>query len=186
MIESGNLNPLVAESIMIILGIAMKDKSVDVSSVVMGLMKSEYMKWAVEFLLEILSDPWLLAINILADDSPKKPNETPKYSYKISSDSMSIQVSNCLKALPEEDYVSNHNASELISQAREDFTVGGVCILEVTLCRNIETLLTFPQQKCAVLRKRNAGGEAPQLLSLIHICRCRRYAVCRSRWSPYH
>eukprot|EP00826_Nyctotherus_ovalis_P033025 TRINITY_DN2662_c0_g1_i1.p1 TRINITY_DN2662_c0_g1~~TRINITY_DN2662_c0_g1_i1.p1 ORF type:complete len:366 (-),score=40.85 TRINITY_DN2662_c0_g1_i1:22-1119(-) len=24
------------------------------------------------------------------------------------------------------------------------------------------------------------------LLSLIHICRCRRYAVCRSRWSPYH
>eukprot|EP00826_Nyctotherus_ovalis_P023416 TRINITY_DN17992_c0_g1_i1.p1 TRINITY_DN17992_c0_g1~~TRINITY_DN17992_c0_g1_i1.p1 ORF type:complete len:251 (-),score=58.62 TRINITY_DN17992_c0_g1_i1:9-761(-) len=25
-----------------------------------------------------------------------------------------------------------------------------------------------------------------QVLSLIHICRCRRYAVCRSRWSPYH
>eukprot|EP00826_Nyctotherus_ovalis_P033522 TRINITY_DN27202_c0_g1_i1.p2 TRINITY_DN27202_c0_g1~~TRINITY_DN27202_c0_g1_i1.p2 ORF type:complete len:102 (-),score=23.21 TRINITY_DN27202_c0_g1_i1:11-316(-) len=23
-------------------------------------------------------------------------------------------------------------------------------------------------------------------LSLIHICRCRRYAVCRSRGSPYH
>eukprot|EP00826_Nyctotherus_ovalis_P062044 TRINITY_DN8907_c0_g1_i1.p1 TRINITY_DN8907_c0_g1~~TRINITY_DN8907_c0_g1_i1.p1 ORF type:complete len:196 (+),score=29.04 TRINITY_DN8907_c0_g1_i1:73-660(+) len=26
----------------------------------------------------------------------------------------------------------------------------------------------------------------PKELSLIHICRCRRYAVCRSRWSPYH
>eukprot|EP00826_Nyctotherus_ovalis_P000660 TRINITY_DN10006_c0_g1_i2.p1 TRINITY_DN10006_c0_g1~~TRINITY_DN10006_c0_g1_i2.p1 ORF type:complete len:157 (-),score=8.79 TRINITY_DN10006_c0_g1_i2:19-489(-) len=26
----------------------------------------------------------------------------------------------------------------------------------------------------------------PKYLSLIHICRCRRYAVCRSRWSPYH
>eukprot|EP00826_Nyctotherus_ovalis_P024474 TRINITY_DN18926_c0_g1_i1.p1 TRINITY_DN18926_c0_g1~~TRINITY_DN18926_c0_g1_i1.p1 ORF type:complete len:108 (+),score=34.03 TRINITY_DN18926_c0_g1_i1:102-425(+) len=26
----------------------------------------------------------------------------------------------------------------------------------------------------------------PIQLSLIHICRCRRYAVCRSRWSPYH
>eukprot|EP00826_Nyctotherus_ovalis_P009943 TRINITY_DN12635_c0_g1_i2.p1 TRINITY_DN12635_c0_g1~~TRINITY_DN12635_c0_g1_i2.p1 ORF type:complete len:297 (-),score=24.39 TRINITY_DN12635_c0_g1_i2:15-851(-) len=25
-----------------------------------------------------------------------------------------------------------------------------------------------------------------QSLSLIHICRCRRYAVCRSRWSPDH
>ena len=23
------------------------------------------------------------------------------------------------------------------------------------------------------------------MLSLIHISRCRRYAVCRSRWSPY-
>ena len=28
--------------------------------------------------------------------------------------------------------------------------------------------------------------EAGSDLSLIHICRCRRYAVCRSRWSPYH
>eukprot|EP00826_Nyctotherus_ovalis_P022414 TRINITY_DN17393_c0_g1_i2.p1 TRINITY_DN17393_c0_g1~~TRINITY_DN17393_c0_g1_i2.p1 ORF type:complete len:285 (+),score=29.29 TRINITY_DN17393_c0_g1_i2:382-1236(+) len=28
--------------------------------------------------------------------------------------------------------------------------------------------------------------QATQNLSLIHICRCRRYAVCRSRWSPYH
>eukprot|EP00826_Nyctotherus_ovalis_P000964 TRINITY_DN10094_c0_g1_i3.p1 TRINITY_DN10094_c0_g1~~TRINITY_DN10094_c0_g1_i3.p1 ORF type:complete len:165 (-),score=37.07 TRINITY_DN10094_c0_g1_i3:12-506(-) len=35
-----------------------------------------------------------------------------------------------------------------------------------------------------------AGGESHTValmdLSLIHICRCRRYAVCRSRWSPYH
>eukprot|EP00826_Nyctotherus_ovalis_P016470 TRINITY_DN14767_c0_g1_i7.p1 TRINITY_DN14767_c0_g1~~TRINITY_DN14767_c0_g1_i7.p1 ORF type:complete len:268 (+),score=40.45 TRINITY_DN14767_c0_g1_i7:196-999(+) len=30
-----------------------------------------------------------------------------------------------------------------------------------------------------------AGGKVYDL-SLIHICRCRRYAVCRSRWSPYH
>ena len=28
--------------------------------------------------------------------------------------------------------------------------------------------------------------KAPRSLSLIHIWRCRRYAVCRSRWSPYH
>ena len=25
-----------------------------------------------------------------------------------------------------------------------------------------------------------------EYLSLIHICRCRRYSLCRSRWSPYH
>eukprot|EP00826_Nyctotherus_ovalis_P055966 TRINITY_DN7487_c0_g1_i6.p1 TRINITY_DN7487_c0_g1~~TRINITY_DN7487_c0_g1_i6.p1 ORF type:complete len:690 (-),score=104.20 TRINITY_DN7487_c0_g1_i6:20-2089(-) len=29
-------------------------------------------------------------------------------------------------------------------------------------------------------------ANVPLCLSLIHICRCRRYAVCRSRWSPYH
>ena len=29
-------------------------------------------------------------------------------------------------------------------------------------------------------------GHAVQDLSLIHICRCRRYSLCRSRWSPYH
>ena len=27
---------------------------------------------------------------------------------------------------------------------------------------------------------------AAQMLSLIHICRCRRRLRCRSRWSPYH
>ena len=26
----------------------------------------------------------------------------------------------------------------------------------------------------------------PDILSLIHICRCRRSTLCRSRWSPYH
>eukprot|EP00826_Nyctotherus_ovalis_P009281 TRINITY_DN12444_c0_g1_i4.p1 TRINITY_DN12444_c0_g1~~TRINITY_DN12444_c0_g1_i4.p1 ORF type:complete len:380 (+),score=80.42 TRINITY_DN12444_c0_g1_i4:410-1549(+) len=35
----------------------------------------------------------------------------------------------------------------------------------------------------ACLVKMDASGWDQQL-SLIHICRCRRYAVCRSRWSP--
>ena len=29
-------------------------------------------------------------------------------------------------------------------------------------------------------------GSTEYLLSLIHICRCRRLLTCRSRWSPYH
>eukprot|EP00826_Nyctotherus_ovalis_P031724 TRINITY_DN25435_c0_g1_i1.p1 TRINITY_DN25435_c0_g1~~TRINITY_DN25435_c0_g1_i1.p1 ORF type:complete len:208 (-),score=47.76 TRINITY_DN25435_c0_g1_i1:25-648(-) len=32
----------------------------------------------------------------------------------------------------------------------------------------------------------NTPNREADKLSLIHICRCRRYAVCRSRWSPYH
>eukprot|EP00826_Nyctotherus_ovalis_P017113 TRINITY_DN15010_c0_g1_i1.p1 TRINITY_DN15010_c0_g1~~TRINITY_DN15010_c0_g1_i1.p1 ORF type:complete len:111 (-),score=20.31 TRINITY_DN15010_c0_g1_i1:13-345(-) len=37
--------------------------------------------------------------------------------------------------------------------------------------------------------RRSSSGKRKRIsidLSLIHICRCRRYAVCRSRWSPYH
>ena len=31
-----------------------------------------------------------------------------------------------------------------------------------------------------------AGFDPVLILSLIHICRCRRLLTCRSRWSPYH
>eukprot|EP00826_Nyctotherus_ovalis_P026751 TRINITY_DN20869_c0_g1_i1.p1 TRINITY_DN20869_c0_g1~~TRINITY_DN20869_c0_g1_i1.p1 ORF type:complete len:196 (+),score=43.47 TRINITY_DN20869_c0_g1_i1:106-693(+) len=41
---------------------------------------------------------------------------------------------------------------------------------------NLASKYLFPAKKIAQLAN----------LSLIHICRCRRYAVCRSRWSPYH
>eukprot|EP00826_Nyctotherus_ovalis_P019595 TRINITY_DN16062_c0_g1_i2.p1 TRINITY_DN16062_c0_g1~~TRINITY_DN16062_c0_g1_i2.p1 ORF type:complete len:114 (+),score=31.13 TRINITY_DN16062_c0_g1_i2:380-721(+) len=44
------------------------------------------------------------------------------------------------------------------------------------------------KQEEATWKKAIAEGKLPNdlHLSLIHICRCRRYAVCRSRWSPYH
>eukprot|EP00826_Nyctotherus_ovalis_P039331 TRINITY_DN3778_c0_g1_i9.p1 TRINITY_DN3778_c0_g1~~TRINITY_DN3778_c0_g1_i9.p1 ORF type:complete len:106 (-),score=23.76 TRINITY_DN3778_c0_g1_i9:21-338(-) len=61
----------------------------------------------------------------------------------------------------------------------------------------IESLVIATKQR--VVRrcfKKSEGFEVIELfskeeskeghLSLIHICRCRRYAVCRSRWSPYH
>eukprot|EP00826_Nyctotherus_ovalis_P032847 TRINITY_DN26454_c0_g1_i1.p1 TRINITY_DN26454_c0_g1~~TRINITY_DN26454_c0_g1_i1.p1 ORF type:complete len:172 (+),score=51.56 TRINITY_DN26454_c0_g1_i1:145-660(+) len=38
----------------------------------------------------------------------------------------------------------------------------------------------------AILENKVMSEMELQSLSLIHICRCRRYAVCRSRWSPYH
>ena len=37
-----------------------------------------------------------------------------------------------------------------------------------------------------VLVLKNSKAIGILCLSLIHIWRCRRYAVCRSRWSPYH
>ena len=35
-------------------------------------------------------------------------------------------------------------------------------------------------------KTRNSNRVPQPILSLIHIWRCRRYSLCRSRWSPYH
>ena len=37
-----------------------------------------------------------------------------------------------------------------------------------------------------IVEKQFPGGKIALTLSLIHIWRCRRYSLCRSRWSPYH
>ena len=41
-------------------------------------------------------------------------------------------------------------------------------------------------KKCAKFHSSKNGQLACQKLSLIHIWRCRRSTLCRSRWSPYH
>ena len=43
-----------------------------------------------------------------------------------------------------------------------------------------------PASPLAASLPARAGAAMLRGLSLIHICRCRRYAVCRSRGSPYH
>eukprot|EP00826_Nyctotherus_ovalis_P029210 TRINITY_DN23048_c0_g1_i1.p1 TRINITY_DN23048_c0_g1~~TRINITY_DN23048_c0_g1_i1.p1 ORF type:complete len:118 (+),score=28.87 TRINITY_DN23048_c0_g1_i1:402-755(+) len=44
----------------------------------------------------------------------------------------------------------------------------------------------FPEVKSRNKSTIGVEDRKEEHLSLIHICRCRRYAVCRSRWSPYH
>eukprot|EP00826_Nyctotherus_ovalis_P051313 TRINITY_DN6408_c0_g3_i2.p1 TRINITY_DN6408_c0_g3~~TRINITY_DN6408_c0_g3_i2.p1 ORF type:complete len:321 (-),score=78.41 TRINITY_DN6408_c0_g3_i2:17-979(-) len=59
-------------------------------------------------------------------------------------------------------------------------------ILEV---HDEEFLLQSALLLLTIIMRETAGekkDERVSNLSLIHICRCRRYAVCRSRWSPYH
>eukprot|EP00826_Nyctotherus_ovalis_P059472 TRINITY_DN8272_c0_g4_i3.p1 TRINITY_DN8272_c0_g4~~TRINITY_DN8272_c0_g4_i3.p1 ORF type:complete len:280 (-),score=46.12 TRINITY_DN8272_c0_g4_i3:14-853(-) len=61
-----------------------------------------------------------------------------------------------------------------------------------SICAQLFNLQQKSATEACEKRQKEAGGadEVPgrpeHLLSLIHICRCRRYAVCRSRWSPYH
>ena len=50
-----------------------------------------------------------------------------------------------------------------------------------TLYENLNTLVDKGYLKQIVVDKQSFYD-----LSLIHICRCRRSTLCRSRWSPYH
>ena len=43
----------------------------------------------------------------------------------------------------------------------------------------------FPASSLGTLQLLSQIGVCLFLLSLIHICRCRRAIQCRSRWSPY-
>ena len=43
-----------------------------------------------------------------------------------------------------------------------------------------------PQFPCSRFSQKSGLYFLVQDLSLIHIWRCRRYSLCRSRWSPYH
>ena len=48
------------------------------------------------------------------------------------------------------------------------------------------TLRCSDRRERSTTTKGTASGGAAQGLSLIHIWRCRRSTLCRSRWSPYH
>ena len=52
---------------------------------------------------------------------------------------------------------------------------------------NVEILALYDTDSLSAKNLSKQLTSAPHLyLSLIHICRCRRSTLCRSRWSPYH
>eukprot|EP00826_Nyctotherus_ovalis_P030943 TRINITY_DN24711_c0_g1_i1.p1 TRINITY_DN24711_c0_g1~~TRINITY_DN24711_c0_g1_i1.p1 ORF type:complete len:305 (-),score=65.01 TRINITY_DN24711_c0_g1_i1:9-923(-) len=81
-----------------------------------------------------------------------------------------------------EEYVRAYLLFFRVKSARETSGVYNEIYIK-TLKNCIE--LSEGQQKSAMLESICSQIERYEL-SLIHICRCRRYAVCRSRWSPYH
>eukprot|EP00826_Nyctotherus_ovalis_P035528 TRINITY_DN3058_c0_g2_i1.p1 TRINITY_DN3058_c0_g2~~TRINITY_DN3058_c0_g2_i1.p1 ORF type:complete len:383 (-),score=76.31 TRINITY_DN3058_c0_g2_i1:22-1170(-) len=61
---------------------------------------------------------------------------------------------------------------------------------KITRSTAVQTELQYKsedvKEECIQMHQANEQLQEELKLSLIHICRCRRYAVCRSRWSPYH
>ena len=59
----------------------------------------------------------------------------------------------------------------------------GVYRTEFELIKRYREMAIHPECDSAI---EDIVNEAIVSLSLIHIWRCRRYSLCRSRWSPYH
>ena len=65
----------------------------------------------------------------------------------------------------------------------------GVTDLYLSWGINIEHARTANHNTCGTEYQqpyRRCNSQTPYSLSLIHIWRCRRSTLCRSRWSPYH
>eukprot|EP00826_Nyctotherus_ovalis_P032445 TRINITY_DN26158_c0_g1_i1.p1 TRINITY_DN26158_c0_g1~~TRINITY_DN26158_c0_g1_i1.p1 ORF type:complete len:252 (+),score=57.77 TRINITY_DN26158_c0_g1_i1:202-957(+) len=82
-----------------------------------------------------------------------------------------------INSMSEEEYSFNGKVYEIISEARDEKRLSEM---------PLEWAPWFCLQYFNLMHLSHCTISIQYLLSLIHICRCRRYAVCRSRWSPYH
>eukprot|EP00826_Nyctotherus_ovalis_P054579 TRINITY_DN7158_c0_g1_i27.p1 TRINITY_DN7158_c0_g1~~TRINITY_DN7158_c0_g1_i27.p1 ORF type:complete len:131 (-),score=27.67 TRINITY_DN7158_c0_g1_i27:16-408(-) len=81
-------------------------------------------------------------------------------------------------------YETNCNEQYTFKQIKEALKDEAVLTADINSIK--AALEEYPEEfKSKIVEKLN-NDETNYELSLIHICRCRRYAVCRSRWSPYH
>eukprot|EP00826_Nyctotherus_ovalis_P009462 TRINITY_DN12503_c0_g1_i2.p1 TRINITY_DN12503_c0_g1~~TRINITY_DN12503_c0_g1_i2.p1 ORF type:complete len:168 (-),score=39.52 TRINITY_DN12503_c0_g1_i2:12-515(-) len=99
--------------------------------------------------------------NFLSCREEAKKNEISKYQEEIK---RSIEKMLKLNKLPQLDLKKTKKGEYIVSLEDLSFI--------------LVTLITRTDKKTEQILELK--------LSLIHICRCRRYAVCRSRWSPYH
>ena len=78
---------------------------------------------------------------------------------------------------------SKHSILSLVNtRLFQTFNSAVIHIMSIKFFSWSKNHIFFPIRTCVTLTYQYKMVE----LSLIHIWRCRRYAVCRSRWSPYH
>eukprot|EP00826_Nyctotherus_ovalis_P006826 TRINITY_DN11662_c0_g1_i12.p2 TRINITY_DN11662_c0_g1~~TRINITY_DN11662_c0_g1_i12.p2 ORF type:complete len:121 (-),score=13.24 TRINITY_DN11662_c0_g1_i12:31-393(-) len=100
-------------------------------------------------------------------------------------DNANIPFKKCAKLKGISLYSFVPNSKNFLSESKFDYILEPGIVL---MCRVVEFEAHFTHDAASDLKFRiELLTEKISLkLSLIHICRCRRYAVCRSRWSPYH
>eukprot|EP00826_Nyctotherus_ovalis_P030304 TRINITY_DN2413_c0_g1_i7.p1 TRINITY_DN2413_c0_g1~~TRINITY_DN2413_c0_g1_i7.p1 ORF type:complete len:313 (-),score=95.70 TRINITY_DN2413_c0_g1_i7:19-957(-) len=124
--------------------------------------------------------------------------ETEKQRIKNSADRSAKEYEITMKALTDEkkkiecNFNSKAQDFEKSSRANKEFTQEIVQLKENIrqMSKTLEENEANTQKSEITLEDLKEKNKKNKLkieeLSLIHICRCRRYAVCRSRWSPYH
>eukprot|EP00826_Nyctotherus_ovalis_P017190 TRINITY_DN15040_c0_g1_i6.p1 TRINITY_DN15040_c0_g1~~TRINITY_DN15040_c0_g1_i6.p1 ORF type:complete len:121 (+),score=32.35 TRINITY_DN15040_c0_g1_i6:510-872(+) len=117
-----------------------------------------------------------------------------KSRHSLKGTELGRKVYNCCKR-PFAEFKSLLNAPELARRQRKGKASIAKCAVTKasplksqkkfvsSLKERLENLMEYKETN--ILSKK-MKLEMTLRLSLIHICRCRRYAVCRSRWSPYH
>ena len=90
------------------------------------------------------------------------------------------QITQLLKSLGKIDAKDRPAAGAKINEAKQG-------VLEKLLAKKetLETAALNEKLQSEALDV-TLPGRSAEVLSLIHICRCRRRLRCRSRWSPYH
>eukprot|EP00826_Nyctotherus_ovalis_P029977 TRINITY_DN23789_c0_g1_i1.p1 TRINITY_DN23789_c0_g1~~TRINITY_DN23789_c0_g1_i1.p1 ORF type:complete len:102 (+),score=7.90 TRINITY_DN23789_c0_g1_i1:91-396(+) len=76
-----------------------------------------------------------------------------------------------------------------LKEYNNNYFHNGLLFIDLNLKGNFPLILVKKQKPVHLAQGGYRDGTPCTLrcyLSLIHICRCRRYAVCRSRWSPDH
>eukprot|EP00826_Nyctotherus_ovalis_P039967 TRINITY_DN3884_c0_g1_i3.p2 TRINITY_DN3884_c0_g1~~TRINITY_DN3884_c0_g1_i3.p2 ORF type:complete len:195 (-),score=90.57 TRINITY_DN3884_c0_g1_i3:18-602(-) len=82
-------------------------------------------------------------------------------------------------------------ANKSVEKVKEEYNrklneMKNKCEQSILKFKQEKTLLEERLKKAETELKKESAKCINEVLSLIHICRCRRIERCRSRWSPYH
>eukprot|EP00826_Nyctotherus_ovalis_P030219 TRINITY_DN2403_c0_g2_i2.p3 TRINITY_DN2403_c0_g2~~TRINITY_DN2403_c0_g2_i2.p3 ORF type:complete len:144 (+),score=47.52 TRINITY_DN2403_c0_g2_i2:631-1062(+) len=129
-IESRLVNPGIIECVVLVLCIAIKNKHEQASSTLHSLFNSEFLYYALTYLMELLKNPWIINIKRRALECDVGKGEL-RCSYKVLGGCTSVKVQEKLDVLPEIEYMVNGFTEEWMNKDRDELAAAGVVLLRV-------------------------------------------------------
>lgn len=129
-IELQLVNPGAVECIVLVLCIAVKDNHAQASRTLQSLLNSEFIYYALTYLMELLRNPWTINIKGRALECDAGREEW-RHSYKALGGCTSLKVQERLDTLPEIEYLVNDATEEWMCKDRDELVAAGVVLLRV-------------------------------------------------------